>query len=123
MRVLVDTHLVLWALNDDPRLKPHHRRLLGGPETELVVSAATLWEIAIKRQLGKLDAPDSIEDILLASGCRPLPISWRHATEAGSLPAIHADPFDRLLIAQARIEQMVLATGDARIAAYDVETV
>lgn len=123
MRVLLDTHIVLWALGDDPRLRSGHRDLFQSAETELYVSAATIWEIAIKRALGKLEAPDGIEDLLLTGGCRPLPISWRHAGEAGALPPLHADPFDRLLIAQARVEQLVLATVDAHIVRYDVETV
>lgn len=123
MKVLLDTHVVLWALNDDPRLKANHRALLDGGAAELMVSSATVWEIEIKRALGKLEAPDGIGDLLLASGCRPLPISWRHAHEAGRLPALHSDPFDRLLIAQAQVEQLKLATTDTQIMAYEIDAV
>ena len=123
MKVLLDTHVILWALGDDPRLKARHRALLQAGETELIASAASIWEIEIKRALGKLEAPDDVEGLLLASGCRPLPISWRHAREAGRLPALHADPFDRLLVAQARVEQLALVTTDAKIMAYEVQTI
>ena len=123
MKVLLDTHVVLWALADDPRLTPTHRDFFGDTDTELYVSSVTIWEIAIKSGLGKLDAPDDIQNILLAGGCRPLPISWRHAEAVGTLPALHADPFDRLLIAQAQVEQLRLATSDERILEYEVMVV
>ncbi|MEM8628325.1 MAG: type II toxin-antitoxin system VapC family toxin [Pseudomonadota bacterium] len=123
MRVLLDTHVLLWALGNDPRLKAQHRDLLSSEAHDVFVSAATLWEIAIKRALGKLTAPEDLQDVLLAAGCRPLPITWAHAEAAGALPPKHADPFDRLLVAQARVESLTLATADASIVAYDVETV
>ena len=121
MKVLLDTHIVLWALADDPRLKPRHRALFNDDQQDLFVSAVTIWEIAIKRALGKLIAPDGLQEILLAAGCHPLPISWRHAEAAGALPLIHADPFDRLLIAQSSVEQLAFATMDAQMSEYDVE--
>lgn len=123
MKVLLDTHVVLWALNDDPRLSARHRELLLDADTEVLVSAATIWEIAIKRALGKLKAPDDLQDTLTAAGCRPLPVSWQHADVAGALPAHHSDPFDRLLIAQAQVEQIKLATSDSRMSAYAVDLI
>jgi PIN domain nuclease of toxin-antitoxin system len=84
------------------------------------VSAATAWEIEIKRALGKLDAPDDLADALAAGGYRPLPVSILHATIAGRLPPHHRDPFDRMLVAQAKLEGLTIVTGDRRIAGYDV---
>lgn len=123
MKVLFDTHVVLWALADDPRLKKGHCDLFSNADVELYVSSVTIWEITIKRALGKLDAPDNIQEILLKGGCRPLPVSWRHAEAVGMLPALHSDPFDRLLIAQAQVEQLRLATTDVRISEYDVTVI
>lgn len=123
MKVLLDTHVLLWALNDDARLSGHHRALLQREGVEIYVSSATIWEIAIKRALGKLEAPDDLTGVLTPAGCRPLPISWHHAEVAGGLPPHHADPFDRLLIAQAMTEGMVLATGDSMISLYGVDYV
>lgn len=122
MKVLLDTHVLLWALADDARLSRSHREMID-QGAELFVSAATVWEIAIKRALGKLTAPADIAKTIAAVGCRPLPITWRHAEEAGNLPPHHADPFDRLLVAQAMVEGMPLATEDRKITAYAVETI
>ncbi|MEM7057570.1 MAG: type II toxin-antitoxin system VapC family toxin [Pseudomonadota bacterium] len=122
MKVLLDTHVLLWALADDTRLSRVHRDLIG-QGTELFVSAATVWEIAIKRAIGKLTAPADIAQTIANVGCRPLAITWRHAEEAGGLPPHHADPFDRLLVAQAMVEGMPLATEDRKIAAYSVEII
>ena len=84
------------------------------------MSAATAWEIEIKRALGKLDAPDDLADALAAGGYRPLPVAVQHAVAAGRLPPRHRDPFDRMLVAQARLEGLIIVTGDRRIAEYDV---
>jgi len=122
VKVLLDTHVLLWALADDARLSHAHRDVIG-QGAELFVSAASVWEIAIKRALGKLQAPADIAQTVAAVGCRPLAITWRHAEEAGALPAHHADPFDRLLVAQAMVEGMPLATEDRKIAAYGVDMI
>lgn len=121
MRVLLDTHVLLWALLDDPRLSPAHKDAIG--TAELYLSAASVWEIGIKRALGKLDVPEEILGIAADAGCRPLPISWAHAGAAAGLPPHHADPFDRMLIAQARCEGLRLASSDAWMRAYDVEVI
>ncbi len=122
MKILLDTHVLLWALSDDARLSRTHRETIA-QGAELFVSAATVWEIALKRALGKLQAPADIAQTIAAVGCRPLAITWRHAEEAGSLPPHHADPFDRLLVAQAMVEGMPLATENHQIAAYAVDMI
>lgn len=121
MRLLLDTHVLLWAVLNDPRLTSTQVRAIS--EGELYVSAASVWEIGIKRALGKLDVPEELFDIAVDAGCRPLPISWTHAEAAAALPLHHTDPFDRMLIAQARCENLRLASSDAKLAAYDVDLV
>ena len=118
MRVLLDTHVLLWAVLEDPRLSPAQRDAITGGEVYL--SAASVWEIGIKRALGKLDVPAQIFDIAADAGCRALPISWVHAAAAAELPPHHADPFDRMLVAQAHCEGLRLVSSDRRMAAYDV---
>lgn len=120
MKLLLDTHILLWALADHPSLSAAHRRAIEGPDAELYISAASIWEIAIKRALGKLNAPDDLSEIAIAAGCRPVPISIRHAEAAGALPPHHADPFDRMLIAQAQCEGLTLVTADRAFRHYDV---
>lgn len=121
MRLLLDTHILLWAVLNDRRLTATQRQAI--TEGELYLSAASVWEIGIKRSLGKLDVPDELFDIAVDAGCRPLPISWTHAEAAAALPHHHNDPFDRMLVAQARCEGLRLASADAKLAAYDVELV
>jgi PIN domain nuclease of toxin-antitoxin system len=121
-RYLADTHIVLWALADDTRLGERHRAILLSP-AEVYFSAATVWEIAIKKALGKLKAPDHLAALLPQAGFRPLDITPVHAEAVGSLPPHHADPFDRLLIAQARIEKMKLLTIDGQSSLYDVDMI
>lgn len=121
MNLLVDTHVALWALVDSPRLSAEARRWLTGERCTLHVSAASLWEIAIKHALGRGDMPVSAEQALVqfrASGLRLLPVQPEHAVAVSGLPPIHADPFDRLLVAQALTEPMRLLTHDALIAHY-----
>jgi PIN domain nuclease of toxin-antitoxin system len=120
MRLLLDTHIVLWSLADDPNLRPAVRAAMEGAEA-LYVSAVSVWEIAVKRALGKLRAPDDLPDVLARTGVRPLAISWAHGAAAGALPPHHADPFDRLLIAQAQGEGLRLVTEDRAFRRYDVD--
>lgn len=119
MRLLLDTHIVLWAMVDDARLPAALRGAIANAEA-LFISAATDWEVAIKSGLGKFDVPADLFDRALAAGAQPLPISWTHARAATSLPPHHADLFDRLLIAQARAEGLTLVSVDPQFAAYDV---
>jgi PIN domain nuclease of toxin-antitoxin system len=119
VRLLLDTHVLLWAVLNDPRLTPTQVDAIS--EGEIYLSAATVWEIGIKRALGKLAVPEELFDIAMDAGCRSLPISWTHAEAAAALPLHHADPFDRMLIAQARCEGLHLASSDSRMAAYEVD--
>lgn len=119
MRLLLDTHALLWWLADEGLARPA-RDAIAEPANEIAVSAASAWEISIKKALGRLDAPDDLEPQLEASGFDALPITIAHGLAAGALPRHHEDPFDRLLIAQARIEGLTIVTRDARFKEYDV---
>ncbi len=122
MRLLVDTHILLWALSDDPRLNSKKRHaLLEAQET--IVSAVTVWEISIKRALGKLNVSENPLKYAAAAGYIPLPITWTHAEIAGALIPHHADPFDRLLIAQAQCEGLTILTKDSVFRRYNVSVV
>jgi PIN domain nuclease of toxin-antitoxin system len=126
MRLLIDTHVLLWALTDSPRLKPRIRELLLEPGNEPYFSAASIWEIAIKRTLRKADMPVSAEQartLLLDSGYKELAISSTHAATVESLSPIHADPFDRILVAQSMSEPMHLITHDKIVASYQEGTI
>lgn len=120
MRLLPDTHAALWLLGGDERLSRRAERLLKDASNEVLLSAAVVWEVAVKRSLGKLDAPEGFADLLLDAGAAPLGVSLEHAEAVAELPWHHRDPFDRMLVAQAELEQAVLVTGDARLSAYDV---
>lgn len=118
MRVLLDTHIFLWAVAGSPLLTPTTRRLLESAES-VFVSSASIWEIAIKRRLGKIDAdPDALVAAIDASGFIELPIRAVHAAGVAALPLHHTDPFDRLLVAQALAEPLRLVSADAALAAY-----
>lgn len=121
MNLLLDTHAFLWWLMDDDSLAEDARRAIADPASLVHVSAASLWEIAIKQALGKLtvDSPDLAAEIP-GNGFVELPISGRHALSAGCLPRHHDDPFDRMLVAQARLEGLVLVTRDRALDAYEV---
>lgn len=119
MSLLLDTHVVLWWLADDPELADEIKDRLDH-EPDVRVSAATIWELAIKQGLGKIAAPADLPDHVRDSGLRELPITFAHASAAGRLPMIHKDPFDRMLVAQARCEGLTLATRDRHCQEYDV---
>ena len=121
MSLLLDTHILLWWLSDDPLLPLAARNAIASPESEVVVSAATAWEIAIKQAGGRLEAPDDLLDTLKANDFDTLPITAAHALIAGGLPPHHADPLDRMLIAQASVESLTLVSVDSRFPQYDVE--
>ena len=129
MRLLLDTHVAIWAILDDPRLTLAGRALIIDPSNTVVVSVASIWEIAIKHALARTGAnamPLAGDEALAdfrASGYDILAITAEHATAVSSLPAHHADPFDRLLVAQASVETLRLVTADRRVAAYDLSTV
>jgi PIN domain nuclease of toxin-antitoxin system len=121
VKLLLDTHLLLWAAQGLECLPPDARRLMSAPENELSFSVASLWEIVIKRGLGRYDFkvdPRVLRRGLLDNGYNELPILSEHAVAIGALPPIHKDPFDRLLVAQATVEGIILLTSDARVAEY-----
>ncbi len=118
MRLLLDTHALLWAA--EGRLATAARRAIEETAEEVLVSSATVWEIEIKRALGRIRAPEGVAELVDESGFERLAIGFEHAREAGRLPPHHGDPFDRVLVAQARVERLTLATGDERIRRYDV---
>jgi PIN domain nuclease of toxin-antitoxin system len=118
MRLLLDTHIFLWAVADSPLLRPAARTLIESAD-EVYVSAASIWEISIKARLGKITAdPDELEAAIAASGFNELPIRAVHAKGVAALPLHHGDPFDRLLVAQAISEPMQLLTADAALVPY-----
>jgi PIN domain nuclease of toxin-antitoxin system len=121
MKLLLDTHVLLWAAGSPDQLPPDARVMLEDTANELLFSAASLWEIAIKCSLGRADfQADSrvLRRGLLDNGYLELPITSEHAVFIQSLPPIHKDPFDRILVAQATVEGITLLTGDAQIAQY-----
>lgn len=119
MRLLLDTHILLWCLADDAALSPQARTLLADPSNQLYMSATSLWEIAIKTQIGKLTGDvREIRAAARASGFLPLPFTLDHAVAVAQLPMHHRDPFDRALIAQAQREPMYVLTHDQALAAY-----
>ena len=121
MSLLLDTHILLWWLSDDPLLPTAAREAIVSPESEVLISAATAWEIAIKQAAGRLDAPDDLLEAVEANDFETLPITAAHALAAGALPPHHSDPFDRMLIAQARAEHLTLISVDNRFPQYEVE--
>jgi PIN domain nuclease of toxin-antitoxin system len=122
VRLLLDTHALLWWLADAELAQEAHA-LIADPGNSVAVSAVSAWEISIKKALGKLTAPDDLEQQILASDFTPLPIDISHAIRAGRLPRHHEDPFDRMLIAQAQAEHMTIVSRDKRFDRYDVVVV
>jgi PIN domain nuclease of toxin-antitoxin system len=122
VKILLDTHVALWWSNDPTFLEKRARDAIADGANEVFLSAASVWEAAIKVAAGRLSTPTSIEESSAADGIAELPIRWLHAVRAASLPVHHADPFDRMLIAQALEESMVLATRDPLIRQYAVAT-
>jgi PIN domain nuclease of toxin-antitoxin system len=127
MRVLVDTHVWLWMLTAPERLTGPVRAIVEDTDNVVLLSAASAWEIAIKYGLGKLPLPQPpavyVPARMASTGVLPLPVTHRHALRVADLPAEHADPFDRLLIAQAQLEDLPILTADEAFARYDVEVV
>ncbi len=119
-RFLLDTHVLLWWLADDAQLGSRCKELIGDSRNQVFVSAATTWEISIKTALGKLSAPEDMDTIVEDEGFDKLPITLYHGQLAGKLPALHRDPFDRMLIAQAQAEGLILMTADDSISQYSL---
>jgi len=119
---LLDTHVLLWWLADDPSLGEEARVVISDPGSSVFVSVATVWEVSIKQALGKLEAPSDLLHRIELNRFEPLSMTISHAYTAGALPRHHDDSFDRMLVAQAMKENLVLQTGDPRMSRYGVET-
>lgn len=122
MRLLLDTHVLLWALGDPGELSDQARGAIVDPDNHVLVSAASTWEMAIKGARGKLRIPDDLADQIASLYYEELPVTIAHSIEAGSLPKHHGDPFDRMLVAQARLEGLTIVTRNKDIGAYGVAT-
>jgi PIN domain nuclease of toxin-antitoxin system len=127
VKVLLDTHVWLWMLAFPERLGPTAAKLLGSDAQQLILSAVSSWEIAIKWSAGKLELPEPphvyVPERMEAEGIQSLPVNHAHALQVASLPPHHADPFDRLLIAQSQVEGTPIVTSDRRFELYEVEVV
>ncbi len=125
MRLLLDTQVWLWMVVAPDRLSPAARRLVASEENELVLSAASSWEISIKHAIGKLKLPGEPAELVPAwmtrTGVTPLPVLHPHALHVASLPPHHRDPFDRLLVAQAQVEELAVLTADRQFERYEVK--
>ena len=119
-RYLLDTHIFLWWLADDKKLDQRHRKLLMDPANFITIRTVSIWEIVIKQALGKLIAPDNLKEVLHETEFEVLAITPDHVMYLKQLPAIHHDPFDRLLIAQAIYEGLTLITADTIIPKYEL---
>ena len=127
MKALLDTHTFLWWIANDPQLSPRARQIMEDANTELLLSAASGWEIAIKSRLGKLKLPADLQGFvaeqLRINGIQVLPIQMAHALHVFTLPDHHRDPFDRMLVAQGQLEELPILTGDPQIAQYAVTVI
>ena len=122
MTLLLDTHALLWWLDDNPLLSRSALEALADAGTIVFVSPVSVWEVAIKENVGKLSVPPDWIEKVEASHLKPMPITLQHGRLAGSLPLHHRDPFDRMLVAQAMAEGLTIVTRDPRIARYGVPT-
>jgi PIN domain nuclease of toxin-antitoxin system len=118
LRILLDTHLLLWWLEGSPSLSAQARAMIRDPENTVFVSAVSLWEIGLKQSLGKLRLPVDFAERLAEESFESLPLTAAQTRQVSSLPWHHRDPFDRMLVAQAQVEKLVLLTGDEALAAY-----
>jgi PIN domain nuclease of toxin-antitoxin system len=127
LRLLLDTHVFLWGNQADPRLSRRVRQLLSDPDNSLCLSVASAWEMTLKVQTGKLVLPAAtavyIPARLIHYGMEALPVTLQHVLAASVLPAIHRDPFDRMLVAQGQVERLPIITHDPQVREYAVETI
>ncbi len=121
MNLLLDTHILIWALENNSQLTGNVRDIIIDGKNLVFVSSVSAWEISIKKSIGKLQAPDNLMEEIEQHRFTPLDINFKHSQLAGQLPYIHKDPFDRMLIAQAIIEKLILVTKDSFIPQYDVK--
>lgn len=124
MRILLDTHAFLWWVTDDAQLSRRARRLIGDGRNEILFSAASAWEISIKSSLGRVTLPDDADRYIPAqleqNAFGVLPVQLHHALRVATLPDVHRDPFDRMLVAQALVEELAILSRDARLGGYSV---
>jgi PIN domain nuclease of toxin-antitoxin system len=123
VKLLLDTHAALWWLADDDRIGEQVIRHLTDDTNQVLISAVVIWELAIKRSLGKLDAPEDLAPTLLGAGAQPLPVTLEHAAAVEKLPWRHRDPFDRMLVAQALTEDAAIVSRDEPLSEYGVAIV
>jgi PIN domain nuclease of toxin-antitoxin system len=123
LKLLLDTHAALWFLSGDERLGPNAQRHITDDSNQVLLSAAVVWEVAVKRSLGKLDVPDEYLSLLLGAGVQALGVSVEHAAAVEGLPWHHRDPFDRMLVAQAGVEGAALVSRDEELRPYGVTLV
>ena len=123
MRALLDTHALIWALEGSSKLSKSARRVIEDPQNEIIISAASAWEIAVKKAMGRLAVPDNLLEVVDAAGFTRRSLGFAEAHRLESLPHLHSDPFDRMLIAHALEEGAVIVTRDAEIARYPVQTI
>ena len=126
MKLLLDTHAFLWFVTGDRRLSRKARRAVEAPPSELLISTASVWELAIKASLGRLTLPKSVHDYFddkIAAGFIILPVEWVHAARVAELPFHHRDPFDRLIIAQGLVESIAIVSGDPEFTMYGARIV
>lgn len=120
MRLLLDTHVALWLMSRELRVSDAAMDEFSDDSNQVLLSAVVIWEVAVKRALGKLDAPRDMAEQLAEVHVDPLPVSMEHAAAVEHLPPHHRDPFDRLLVAQAQVENATILSADPRLRAYDV---
>ena len=120
MNLLLDTHVALWWLDDSPSLSKKGRTLIADTDNLIVLSAVVIWEIRIKQALGKLEIPSNFYTVIKQQGFEMLPISPDHAYAVGDLPMVHRDPFDRMLLAQAKLENLSIVTHDTTFQRYGI---
>jgi PIN domain nuclease of toxin-antitoxin system len=126
VKALLDTHALLWWLSDDPSLSARARRAITAADNEIFVSAASVWELAIKNKKGRLDVQDLLDRLpqeIEEEGFLVLPISIEHGLRAGALPEHHRDPFDRMLIAQAQAEHLPIVSNDTVFDSYGIKRI
>jgi PIN domain nuclease of toxin-antitoxin system len=123
MKLLLDTHILIWWLSQDRRLSQLETDIITDPDNFIFISAASAWEIAVKRMIGKLEAPDDLPAALAANNFFELPITIDHSQKLYQLPLHHNDPFDRIMVAQAISEDLTFMTRDTKIALYKIKTI
>lgn len=122
MQYLLDTHIVLWWLTNPSKIAPNIREVIANKKNKIFISSVSFWEMAIKQSLGRLNIPNNVIEVLLKEGFEMLPLIAEESLGISDLPFIHTDPFDRMLIIQAKLNNLALITDDSKITQYPVVT-